>query len=213
MKKSFEKMDSWVKSVIGVTPRYFRAPGGECDSTCEKNIESLGYRIIKWDVDTNDWKLDANGSISILKEEFNKGKKNYLVLMHDSKEHSIEETVPWIIESGISKKYKFVTVAECLGEKSKMYKDGSSPSSTKTNTVTTTVTTTVTIAATATGTTTIPGNLSSTTNAVATGYVESSLVANTSAVDESESGSLTQYNRNLSSILIISLIMAIARFL
>jgi len=129
MKASFTKMDNWIKSLIGVRPRYFRAPGGNCDDSCIKRIENMGYRVIKWDVDTNDWDNTSSGTISILKSFFNKKAKNYLILLHDSLKRSVEETVPWIINSGILKKYKFVTVAECLGDKAHTYREGSGSSS------------------------------------------------------------------------------------
>jgi len=131
MKESTRKMDKFLKSIIGVTPRYFRAPGGNCEETCVKNLENLGYRVIKWDVDTLDWKNGSSGAIPQLKKFFNQKKKNYLVLMHDSVETTIKETVPWIVKSGISKNYKFVTVAECLGD-SKKYREGSSSDNDKT---------------------------------------------------------------------------------
>ncbi|ORX69832.1 glycoside hydrolase/deacetylase [Anaeromyces robustus] len=130
MKKSFEKMDKFVKSIIGVTPKYFRAPGNNCDANCANTIENMGYIIVKYDVNSLDWKATTSADpISNLKQAFNQNKKNYLVYMHDSKSHTVQETVPWIINSGMLKNYKFVTVAECLGDKSYGYKEGlSSPS-------------------------------------------------------------------------------------
>jgi len=129
-KKSLSKMDTFVKNIIGVTPRYFRAPGGNCGDSCINFLENLGYRIIKWDVDTIDWQSRSFSSSSSIIKDFAKQKsKNYLILMHDSIEHSVKETVPWILSSGIFSNYKFVTVAECLGEKSKMYRETSSSSS------------------------------------------------------------------------------------
>jgi hypothetical protein len=46
--------------------------------------------------------------------------------MHDSQNYTVNEIAPWIIEqSGMKEKgYRFVTVAECLGDKSGMYRSG-----------------------------------------------------------------------------------------
>jgi len=70
MKSSLRKMDNFVKDIIGVTPRYLRAPGGNCEGSCVTNVESLGYRLIKWDTDTQDWKEGSAGAIPNLKEFF-----------------------------------------------------------------------------------------------------------------------------------------------
>ncbi|OUM66163.1 carbohydrate esterase family 4 protein, partial [Piromyces sp. E2] len=115
-KNNLIKMDNFIKSVIGVTPRYFRAPGGDCNDNCVRTIEGMGYRSIKWDTDTKDWKTNSATSIATLNGAFKKNNKNYLVKMHDSMEHTVKETVPWIINSGMLQRYRFVTVAECLGE-------------------------------------------------------------------------------------------------
>lgn len=150
MKKELAKMDDWIYSIIGEKPRFFRAPGGNCDDKCVANIESLGYRVIKWDTDTEDWKLSSSSSISFLKKEFAKRKSSYLVLFHDTKKHSVRETVPWIISSGMLEKYKFVTVAECIGQKSKMYRSGNVVGSSSSGTTTKKTTTTTVVVATQT---------------------------------------------------------------
>jgi hypothetical protein len=40
--------------------------------------------------------------------------------MHDVHKHTVKEIVPWLIKNAPSK-YKFVTVAECLGDKDGAY--------------------------------------------------------------------------------------------
>ncbi|OUM66161.1 carbohydrate esterase family 4 protein, partial [Piromyces sp. E2] len=130
-REMLEKMDDFIEEITGERPRYFRAPKGHCDEECQENLDDWGYRLIQWDVDTNDWDLESAGSperrvkesIKILKKEFEKEKDNYLVLMHDTEEYTVDDIVPWIIEeSGMKEKgYRFVTVAECLGDKGSMY--------------------------------------------------------------------------------------------
>jgi len=133
-KMVLRKMDDFIEEVTGERPRYFRAPKGYCDEKCQENLDDWGYKLIQWDVDTRDWDLEGAGSperrvkdsIKILKKKFEKEKDNYLILMHDTEEYTVDEIVPWIIEeSGMREKgYRFVTVAECLGNKSSMYKSG-----------------------------------------------------------------------------------------
>jgi len=133
IKNALTKLDDLVDKVAGVRPKYFRAPLGHCDDECIKYIESLGYKIIQWDLDTKDWDYKYKGltktqqsakrveeSKKILKKHWDEKKKNYLVLMHDPYKHTVKELVPWLIKNAPSK-YKFVTVAECLGDKDGAY--------------------------------------------------------------------------------------------
>jgi len=55
IKADLTKVDDFIERVAGVRPKYFRAPQGHCDGTCIRYIEDLGYKIIQWDLDTNDW--------------------------------------------------------------------------------------------------------------------------------------------------------------
>ncbi|ORX69826.1 glycoside hydrolase/deacetylase [Anaeromyces robustus] len=129
--KCLTDMDDFIEKVTGDRPRYFRPPYGECNEECQERLKNIGYRIIKWDVDTHDWDIETSGtnekraedSIKILKEEFAKEKDNYLILMHDTEPATVNRIAPWIIEeSGMKEKgYKFVTVAECLDDQSGMY--------------------------------------------------------------------------------------------
>jgi peptidoglycan/xylan/chitin deacetylase (PgdA/CDA1 family) len=135
-KKNLDKNDDFIEKVTGDRPRYLRAPKGHCDSTCLSHVDEWGYRLIQWDTDTNDWDLESSGSaeqrvkdsVDFLKKEFAKEKDSYLILMHDTEEYTVREIAPWIIEnSGMKEKgYRFVTVAECLGEKDSMYRSGNS---------------------------------------------------------------------------------------
>jgi len=132
----FKKMGDLIEKNAGYRPTYFRAPKGECDENCISFIESLGYKIINWDTDTNDWnyaqfqsdkdstdpKIVKKGKEAnvehvkkFLTEEFAQKRPNYLVLMHDVQNHTVEKIIPWLLEN-LPEGYKFVTVAECLGD-------------------------------------------------------------------------------------------------
>jgi len=140
IKADLTKVDDFIEKVAGVRPNYFRAPRGECDEACLAFIESLGYKIINWDTDTNDWNYrryqpDPNLETEdpeivgpakekavkqvkeFLTEEFAKKKESYLVLMHDVQSHTVEKVIPWLLKN-LPEGYKFVTVAECLGDES-----------------------------------------------------------------------------------------------
>jgi len=133
-KEALDTMDDFIEKVTGDRPRYFRAPKGHCDEECQAALDEWDYRLIQWDSDTNDWDLKTSGSIEqrvqdsieFLKGKFAEEKDSYLILMHDSQNYTVRDIAPWIIEkSGMKEKgYRFVTVAECLGDKSGMYRSG-----------------------------------------------------------------------------------------
>ena len=133
-KQNLSDNDDFIEMVTGDRPRYFRAPKGECSEECQASLEEWDYRLIQWDTDTNDWDVETSGSeeqrvqdsIDFLKRKFAEEKSSYLILMHDSESYTVRNIAPWIIESsGMKEKgYRFVTVAECLGDKSSMYRSG-----------------------------------------------------------------------------------------
>ncbi|ORX52143.1 glycoside hydrolase/deacetylase, partial [Piromyces finnis] len=144
-----KKTDNWIKSVIGHKPSYFRAPRGECNSDCINYLQEKDYKLIQWDVDTNDWDT-SNGvdyrvgkAKEFLSENFNYKRSNYLILMHDVYKHTLEKIVTWIADNK-PLGYEFVTVAECLGDKSSMYRSIQENTIDKTSTTTTTINTTST---------------------------------------------------------------------
>jgi len=128
--KALGKLDDLIEDIAGVRPKYFRAPQGHCDKECIAYIESKGYKIIQWDSDTHDWDYKSFDGIDeeegrtkrvgmakeFLTKEWDEERENYLILMHDVHVHTVKQIVPWILKNAPLDKYKFVTVAECLGD-------------------------------------------------------------------------------------------------
>jgi len=130
VKPMMDKLDDLIEKATGYRPKYFRAPKGDCKDDCIAYFEELGYNVIYWDTDTNDWdykEIGAPARVKLVKEflteEFEQKRDNYLVLMHDVNDHTVHQIVPWIIENAPSKQYKFVTVAECLGDTKETHYD------------------------------------------------------------------------------------------
>jgi len=140
-----KKLDDVIEKAVGYRPKYFRPPRGECGQECEDEFERLGYRIIEWDTDTNDWNL-KNGveyrvseAKEFLTERWDEERNNYLVLMHDVYDSTVNQIVPWILENAPFDKYKFVTVAECLGDQKETHGIESSQNKNDTDTTDRTV--------------------------------------------------------------------------
>lgn len=108
-----------VKSITGIEPKLFRAPGGNFDG-----VEAdIGMPIIQWSVDTEDWKYkDASNEDRtpeqreadlnrLAKEVIDNAEKGDIVLMHDIYDFTAdlcELIIPGLVEKG----FKLVTVSE-----------------------------------------------------------------------------------------------------
>jgi len=81
-------------------------------SICEK----LGYKIIQWDVDTNDWQ---NRSTTAMMSTIRKGTGDgSIILMHDRRHkggETVLEATKQTVEEFRAKGYTFVTVGELIG--------------------------------------------------------------------------------------------------
>ncbi|CAO3700139.1 unnamed protein product [Rhizopus microsporus] len=132
VKSEMTKLEKIFKSVIGKTPVYMRPPSGAYDDNTLATLGQLGYKVILWDIDSNDWRYKDIASLANEQQEYksvieadNKKKPHgHIALQHDVHKKTIDKLVPWVISYIKSKKnYKFVTVAECLGNtKSSAYK-------------------------------------------------------------------------------------------
>jgi len=125
-----KRLDDVIEKATGYRPKYFRAPKGDIGADTVKFFEDLGYKVIQWDTDTNDWDfkiIGAEARVKLVKEfltkEFAEKRESYLVLMHDVNDHTVHQIVPWIIENAPFDQYKFVTVAECLGDNEETHYD------------------------------------------------------------------------------------------
>jgi len=118
-----------IYDVLNKNPNYMRPPFGECSLECQRVVESAGYVIIQWNLDSNDWRV-LNQSrmykqvLAAFVNEMGKGlKTGYISLQHDTHAFSVgyvKEIIDVIRKHG----YRFVTVAECTGNPKPMYREG-----------------------------------------------------------------------------------------
>ncbi|KAI7907601.1 uncharacterized protein BX663DRAFT_491415 [Cokeromyces recurvatus] len=125
VKSEVQKLEKIFRSVIGKNPLYFRPPAGSYDDTTLKTLGSLGYKVILWDIDSNDWRYSSQSSLSkeqknykdVIEADSKKNPKGHIALHHDVYKKTTEKLVPWVIKYIKDKKnYKFVSVAECIGQ-------------------------------------------------------------------------------------------------
>ncbi len=104
-----------LKRLINRRPRHFRAPYGATSENVEAILTNLGYRIIGWSVDTNDWRTPETAPNVI--DLFTGIEPNrQIVLGHDTLRMTIEPFTQNLINYIKQKGLIMMTIAECLGE-------------------------------------------------------------------------------------------------
>lgn len=111
-----------IKKVIGFKPTYMRPPYGEYNESVIQTLTGMGYKMILWNIDTNDWQYWQNSPYEIYRTFLDGfagvsqvAKKSWISLQHDLYSPSVEY-VPSIIALAKSKGYKFYKVNECFSD-------------------------------------------------------------------------------------------------
>jgi len=117
------QLEQVVGNAIGKTPTYLRPPYGYCWDECINQMESMGYRVVNYDLDTKDYLYNAPGAIEASKAVFSSAldsgppsKQSFIVLCHDVLEQTATALVPFMLDKIKQSGYKAVTVRECLGD-------------------------------------------------------------------------------------------------
>lgn len=104
-----------IKSASGVDVKLMRPPFGAHNKTVQDVCEKMGYKIIIWDVDTEDWrKRSVPQMVNTIMKQTRDGS---IILMHDRKHggvDSVKETTRQVVEKLRADGYTFVTVGEML---------------------------------------------------------------------------------------------------
>ncbi len=112
VRRQLWQTDDAIKNAIGKRPTIMRPPYGSI-TTREKHWihDELGYQIILWDVDPDDWKRPGPAVVRsrILKQT----RPGSIVLSHDIHPGTIE-AMPSTFEALEAKGFKFVTVSELI---------------------------------------------------------------------------------------------------
>lgn len=101
-----------IKAIAGQAPQVLRPVGGGVNSDVKEVAKELGYPIINWSVDTEDWKYrDAEHVKQVIVEQAGDGD---VVLMHDLYPTSVKGALAAIdeLQARTDKTYAFVTVSQ-----------------------------------------------------------------------------------------------------
>src|SRR6266700_7916307 len=112
VRRQLWQTDDAIKNATGKRPTLMRPPYGSITAREKHWIhDELGYQIILWDVDPNDWKRPGPAVVRnrILKET----RPGSIVLSHDIHPGTIE-AMPSTFDELEAKSFKFVTVSELI---------------------------------------------------------------------------------------------------
>ncbi len=93
MQSELSQTQNTIRSATGVTPRLFRPPYGETNSTLRSVESSLGLTEVIWDVDSQDWNGASTASIVQAAGRLTNGQ---VILMHDGIQNTIN-AIPQIM--------------------------------------------------------------------------------------------------------------------
>ncbi|OZJ06573.1 hypothetical protein BZG36_00568 [Bifiguratus adelaidae] len=96
------KLHSEVKRATGNDIKYFRPPYGNVNDNVIAVCKDLGYQIVLWSIDVEDYKYaEAGGDMSAPIAEFKKAladsSKGYIALQHDTYKSVVENLIPAVI--------------------------------------------------------------------------------------------------------------------
>jgi peptidoglycan/xylan/chitin deacetylase (PgdA/CDA1 family) len=101
--------------IIGKRPRHMRPPFGSTNILVENTMKKLGYRIIMWSADSNDWRTpDISPELSTAFPDDSPNKK--IVLQHDTLQYSVEPFTQTVIDYIKRKGLTAMTVSNCLDD-------------------------------------------------------------------------------------------------
>ncbi|KAH8732274.1 hypothetical protein GQ44DRAFT_602887 [Phaeosphaeriaceae sp. PMI808] len=139
-KQQMWKNEMALRNIVGKIPTYMRPPFSSCTGQCETDMAALGYHIIYFDVDTDDYNQDSPTQIQKSKDWF-KGNitkggataangAKWLDIQHDIHEQTANNLTEFMLQTVASLGYKAVTVGECLGDpKANWYRSAGGASS------------------------------------------------------------------------------------
>ncbi|KAI5809971.1 hypothetical protein DFH27DRAFT_606391 [Peziza echinospora] len=117
------RLESAFSTILGQVPTYMRPPYIRCGDACQATMRDLGYHVIIWDLDTDDYnnvtpalignsKNRVSGAIS----GANARTQSFLSIAHDIHYETVFTLTKHEIEVGLANGFRFVTLGECLGD-------------------------------------------------------------------------------------------------
>lgn len=121
--RDMKRAEEMFRKVLGFVPRMMRPPEGAINAEIAAKLHEMGYFIIKWSHDSNDWQYARQRperTLQYVREKISKVGEagstldSSIFLQHDTYPGTMK-VQPEMIKILKEKGYKFVTVDECIG--------------------------------------------------------------------------------------------------
>ncbi|RUS32822.1 hypothetical protein BC938DRAFT_474160 [Jimgerdemannia flammicorona] len=120
LRSEITQLEVALRKIIGCIPTYFRPPFGAYNADNLRVLGAMGYKVVVWDVDSEDWLVE-----NLKKEQTNyqnaiKGTtpadSGHISLQHDPHKITSQQLAPWAVDYVKKLGYKVTTVGDCLGD-------------------------------------------------------------------------------------------------
>ncbi|CAO2653381.1 Nn.00g027920.m01.CDS01 [Neocucurbitaria sp. VM-36] len=122
------RLEQALINIIGVKPTYMRPPYLATGGSVLSTMATLGYRVITDDIDTEDWNNKTPQQSEQKFTQAGASGNGHIPLMHETYASTVDTLTPWLINWAKNNNLKLVTVAECLGDTTSAYKNGTANS-------------------------------------------------------------------------------------
>ena len=126
IEKEIQDCEKIIKEATGITTRYFRPPKALLSEAEKEKINSLGYSVILWSLNSKDWVIfDDKYIFKYIVRNISPGD---IILFHDSggvfsvdggDRHETVKTIPQLVKRLREQGYEFVTITELLARNRK----------------------------------------------------------------------------------------------
>jgi len=110
-----KQLDDALIKIMGASPTYMRPPfgSGVNNNLVMTTLGTMGYKVITWNLDTNDWKGTSTAQSLNL---YNNAAPPFIALNHDTVQNTALDMGPKAFQAMLNKGYKISTVGGCLGD-------------------------------------------------------------------------------------------------
>ncbi|MFC0212782.1 polysaccharide deacetylase family sporulation protein PdaB [Paenibacillus chartarius] len=113
IQKQIQTAHQMLSEVTGKAPTLIRLPNGDFDKRVLTIADKLGYTVIQWDTDSQDYK--NIGKDNIVKRVVSRAHPGDIILLHASDSAlQTQDALPEIIDQLRAKGYEFVSVSELI---------------------------------------------------------------------------------------------------
>ncbi|KAF8536058.1 hypothetical protein BDD12DRAFT_852537 [Trichophaea hybrida] len=107
-------------SILGRYPTYMRPPYISCGTACRNTMDALGYHVIIWDLDTDDYNNDSPTLIQNSKDRVKVALAQkwdaYMSIAHDIHYQTVYNLTAYQIDAAKAAGYNHVRLGECLSD-------------------------------------------------------------------------------------------------